>query len=103
MLRTRVNLAQERQSLSVLRSLSHSADLQLRLQQAVEGLSVVAISYYGVSLAGYALKVLKGWGLEIPIDQALGLILPLVCLLVWLATRRLHKRLHTKSAVSVTK
>lgn len=103
MLRTRVNLAQERQSQSVLRSLSHSADLQLRLQQAVEGLSVVAISYYGVSLAGYALKALKGWGLEIPTDQALGLILPLVCLLVWLATRRLHKRLHPKSAISVTK
>lgn len=44
MLRTRVNLAQERQSQGVLRSLSNSADLQSRLQQAVEGLSVVAIS-----------------------------------------------------------
>lgn len=94
MLRTRVNLAQERQSQSVLRSLSNSASLQLRLQQAVEGLSVVAISYYGIGLVGYTLKALKGWGLEIQVDQAIGLILPLVFLGAWYAIRRLHKRLH---------
>lgn len=101
MLRTRVNLAQERQSQSVLRSLSKSAGLQLRLQQAVEGLSVVAISYYGVGLVGYAFKALKGWGVEIPVDQALGVILPVVCFVVWLGTHRLHKRLRTRSASSV--
>ncbi len=30
--------------------------MQLRLQQEVEGLSVAAISFYGVSLAGYLIK-----------------------------------------------
>ena len=35
------------------------ADLQLRLQRTVEGLSVVAISYYAVSLAGYLLYPLS--------------------------------------------
>lgn len=94
MLRTRVNLAQERQSQSVLQSLSRSATLQLRLQQAVEGLSVVAISYYGIGLAAYLLKALKGWGLEVPVDQAIGLLLPLVCGATWLGLRRLHRRLH---------
>lgn len=73
-----MNLAQERQSQSVLRSLSNSANLQLRLQQAVEGLSVVAITYYGIGLVGYTLKALKGWGVGISVDQAIGLILPLV-------------------------
>lgn len=95
MLRTRVNLAQERQSQSVLESLSRSANLQLQLQQAVEGLSVVAISYYGIGLAGYGLKALKGWGLDVPVDQTIGLILPLVCGATWLGIRRLHKRLHS--------
>lgn len=103
MLRTRVNLAQERQSQSVLRSLSNSADLQLRLQQAVEGLSVVAISYYGIGLVGYTLKALKGWGLEISVDQAIGLILPLVFLGTWHAIRRLHKRLHANGATAFSK
>jgi uncharacterized membrane-anchored protein len=95
MLRTRVNLAQERQSQSVLASLSRSASRQLQLQQAVEGLSVVAISYYGIGLAGYALKALKGWGLNIPVDQATGLLLPLIAAATWLGIRRLHRRLHT--------
>ncbi len=94
MLRTRVNLAQERQSQSVLESLNRSAQRQLQLQQAVEGLSVVAISYYGIGLAGYALKALKGWGLDLPVDQTIGLLLPLVAGATWLGIRRLHKRLH---------
>lgn len=94
MLRTRVNLAQERQSQDVLESLNRSASRQLQLQQAVEGLSVVAISYYGIGLAGYALKALKGWGLDIPVDQVSGLLLPLIAAATWLGIRRLHKRLH---------
>lgn len=94
MLRTRVNLAQERQSQSVLESLSRSARRQLQLQQAVEGLSVVAISYYGIGLAAYALKALKGWGLDLPVDQTIGLLLPLVSVATWLGIRRLHRRLH---------
>lgn len=94
MLRTRVNLAQERQTQNVLSNLHRSARLQLKMQQAVEGLSVVAISYYGVGLAGYALKALKGWGIDVAIDQTLGIILPLVCAATWFGTRRLHERLH---------
>jgi len=93
MLRTRVSLAQERQSQSVLESLNRSAQRQLQLQQAVEGLSVVAISYYGIGLAGYALKALKGWGLDIPVDQVIGLLLPLVAMATWLGLRRLHRHL----------
>ncbi len=93
MLRTRVNLAQERQTQSVLDSLNRSTNRQLRLQQAVEGLSVVAISYYGVGLAGYALKALKGAGLALPVDLLSGLSLPLIAGAVWLGTRRLHHQL----------
>jgi uncharacterized membrane-anchored protein len=94
MLRTRVSLAQERQNQDVLESLNRSASRQLQLQQAVEGLSVVAISYYGIGLAGYALKALKGWGIDIPLDQSIGILLPLVAAATWLGIRRLHKRLH---------
>ena len=94
MRRPHVGLAQERQSQDVLKSLNRSASRQLQLQQAVEGLSVVAISYYGIGLAGYALKALKGWGLDIPVDQVSGLLLPLIAAATWLGIRRLHKRLH---------
>lgn len=96
MLRTRVNLAQERQTQSVLENLHRSAKLQLKMQQAVEGLSVVAISYYGLSLAGYALKALKGWGFEIHVDQTIGIMLPLICAATWYGTRRMHHKLQGK-------
>ncbi|NNK17121.1 MAG: DUF3422 family protein, partial [Sulfitobacter sp.] len=68
------------------------ADLQLRLQRTVEGLSVVAISYYAVSLAGYLLY---------PAAEVLGaskglltalITLPVVAA-VWLMVRRLRKHL----------
>ena len=94
MLRTRVSLAQERQNQNVLESLSRNARLQLKLQQAVEGLSVVALSYYGIGLAAYALKALNGWGIDIPVDRAVGLALPLVAGVAWFGLRRMHERLH---------
>jgi len=91
LLRTRVNIAQEKQTQEVLNSLSESARLQVRLQQAVEGLSVVAISYYLVGLAAYGLKGLKGIGLGLEIDAAIGLLLPLLCGLTWWNMKRLHR------------
>ena len=41
------------QNQALLESMDRRADLALRLQHTVEGLSVVAISYYAVSLAAY--------------------------------------------------
>jgi uncharacterized membrane-anchored protein len=46
LLRTRVEVALEAQNQQVLKSMEKRSHQQLRLQQTVEGLSVVAISYY---------------------------------------------------------
>jgi uncharacterized membrane-anchored protein len=53
LLRTRVGIEQEQQNRKILQSLDARAAQQLRLQQAVEGLSVAAISYYTLGLVGY--------------------------------------------------
>ncbi|NCQ25339.1 MAG: DUF3422 domain-containing protein, partial [Roseovarius sp.] len=63
LLRTRVDVDRSAQNQALLESMDKRADLQLRLQRTVEGLSVVAISYYAVSLAGYLLY---------PVAEALG-------------------------------
>jgi len=55
LLRTRVDVERQAQNQRLLESMDHRADLALRLQRTVEGLSVVAISYYGVGLALYLL------------------------------------------------
>ncbi|WP_230411957.1 DUF3422 family protein [Denitromonas iodatirespirans] len=99
LLRTRVSIAQEGQNQRVLERLSHSAAMQLRLQQAVEGLSVVAVSYYGVGLAAYGLKAVKGWGAGLNVDGLIGVVLPLVLGATWFGLRRLRHRLHGQTAV----
>ena len=55
LLRTRVDVERSAQNQALLTSMDRRADLQLRLQKTVEGLSVVAISYYAVSLVSYLL------------------------------------------------
>lgn len=50
LLSTRVDVQQNRQNSEILARMDERAAVQLRLQETVEGLSVVAISYYGVNL-----------------------------------------------------
>ncbi|MDJ1157918.1 DUF3422 domain-containing protein [Chelatococcus sp. SYSU_G07232] len=94
LLRTRVDVAIEHQNRDLLAAMNERTRLQLRLQQTVEGLSVAAISYYVVGLAGYVLKGAKDAGA--PLDPSLGtaLAVPLAVLFVWLVVRRIRKH-HT--------
>lgn len=93
LLRTRVDVERSAQNQSLLTSMDQRADHQLRLQQTVEGLSVVAISYYAVSLALYVLgPIEKTYGIS-KVYIAAG-VTPIVLLLVWLMIRRIHRRMH---------
>ena len=66
------------------------ADLQLRLQRTVEGLSVVAISYYAVNLvANMVYPVTEPMGLSKGMTMAV--LTPIVILLVWLGVNRIRK------------
>ena len=56
LLSTRVDIVREQQNQALLASMNRRARLQLRLQQTVEGLSIAAITYYGVGLVGYLAK-----------------------------------------------
>lgn len=94
LLSTRVDIARERQNQALLASMDRRAKLQLRLQQTVEGLSVAAIVYYVAGLVGYAAKAGKVAGLSIQPDLMVGLALPLIAALVFLALRRAQKGLH---------
>jgi uncharacterized membrane-anchored protein len=94
LLRARVEVRLQEQNRSLLDSMDRRARLQLRLQETVEGLSVVAISYYGLGLVGYLLKGLAEVGL--PVDPVLGamLALPLVVGAAWIGLKRTKRRLH---------
>lgn len=93
LLRTRIDVALEAQNRDLLASMDRRAHLQLRLQETVEGLSVVVLSYYSVGLAGYAFKALAKLGLPLNPDLATGLTIPLAVLGVWLGVGRMRARL----------
>ncbi|SIT75778.1 Uncharacterized membrane-anchored protein [Yoonia rosea] len=92
LLRTRVDVERSAQNQELLTSMDKRADLQLRLQRTVEGLSVVAISYYAVNLVLYVIA---------PISEPLGiskvlmaaLATPVVLLFVWLMVNRIRKHM----------
>lgn len=98
LLRTRVGIVQEHQNRQILQSLNARAAQQLRLQQAVEGLSVVAISYYLIGLIAYIGKAGKAAGLPLNPDLLTGALVPLLAGGVWLGMRALRRRLHAGSA-----
>ncbi|NIJ08445.1 putative membrane-anchored protein [Sphingomonas vulcanisoli] len=90
LLRTRIDIALAKQNRDLLTSMDRRTDLQLRLQQTVEGLSVAAISYYLVALIGYPLGAVPG----LRHDWAMAAAVPIVLAGVTLALVRLRRRLH---------
>ena len=92
LLGARVDVERSAQNQRLLESMDKRADLQLRLQKTVEGLSVVAISYYAVGLiSGMVKPAAVAAGLADAMVTAL--VTPPVVLLVWLAVRRIRRKL----------
>jgi len=90
LLRTRVDVERSAQNQALLASMDRRADLQLRLQRTVEGLSVVAISYYALNLLLYLVKPLAdNAGLSQPATAAIAV--PLVIAVVWALVRRVRR------------
>lgn len=77
--------------------MNRRADIELRLQSTVEGLSVAAVTYYIVGLAAYGAKSAAAWGLKIDADLTVGISIlvgisiPVVAVLVALGLRRIHR------------
>ncbi len=100
LLRARVDVTLESQNQKVLAQMNRRSQLQLRLQQTVEGLSVVAISYYTVGLTRYGLEAgqAAGW----PYDPTIGtgIAVPIVVIGVWWLVRRIRRGISTKDQPS---
>lgn len=96
LLRAKVDVAMEKQNRDILQTMSERAQLQLRLQQTVEGLSIAAVSYYVVGLLGYFLKGLAHGAPGFDSELAVGLAAPLVVVFIAFLVR--HKTKHTTMA-----
>lgn len=89
LLRTRIDIALARQNRDLLHSMDQRTLLQLRLQQTVEEISVVAISYYAVALIAYVIGAIS----ILPYKIAMAVTVPVVLGVVTLGLRHLHRKL----------
>ena len=94
LLRTRVDIALEAQNQQLLRSMETRARQQLMLQETVEGLSVVAISYYLIGIVGKFIDGAAEFMPSLDVKLVSWVSIPIVVALVWMAIRRLRRRVH---------
>ncbi|WP_439536795.1 DUF3422 family protein [Methyloversatilis sp.] len=92
LLRTRVDIELERQNQELLVQMNRRAKLQMRLQETVEGLSIVAITYYASQLVQYLAKGLHVW-LPLSPDTITAISIPVIAGLAALGLRRMRRKL----------
>lgn len=92
LLRTTVQVQLEDQNASLLSSMDERTRVQVHIQQAVEGFSIIAITYYAVGLIKICLESLVGLGFDPHLAKLLTLVaIPLVVCAVWSAVRHVRK------------
>ncbi|MGB7287722.1 MAG: DUF3422 family protein, partial [Salaquimonas sp.] len=91
LLRTKVEIEIENQNRNLLASMDKRTQLQYRLQQTVEGLSVAAVSYYVVGLFYYVSQALSNWlPLGITPKVAAGMFVPVAIFAIWFMVRSIR-------------
>lgn len=91
LLQTRVQVEVEEQNSEILRSLNSRANTQIKIQRAVEGLSIIAISYYLLSLFKLGVEGAHSLGLELSPQRAASLLGPLALLIIGGIALRIRK------------
>lgn len=94
LLNSMVDMIQTRQSIQMMEAMGRNSRMQLRLQEAVEGFSIFAISYYTLGLLQYLLEAANKSGFAIDAKLVTGLAAPVVLILVWTNTRLLRRRMN---------
>ncbi|MEB8386452.1 DUF3422 domain-containing protein [Rhodobacteraceae bacterium KMM 6894] len=91
LLRTRIDLALNRDNQVVLKSLDARNRKQVQIAQTVEGLSAVAITYYAVGLLSYVLSAIAPYmpG-ALPHYTMVAISVPFVLVAVWLSLHRMR-------------
>lgn len=93
LLRARIETRIENQNGRLLRSMERSAAMQLRLQTLVEGLSVVALSYYTIGLLAYVLKGAEAAWPHFDPYEVIGIATIPIIIAIWLMLHAMKKRM----------
>lgn len=93
--RTRLDVTMEMQNQSLLKSMNERARQQVRLSQAVEGLSTAAITYYAIGLLAYLLKGVPDFA--VADAQIVAAAIPVTLFAVWRGTSQATRSIFGKA------
>jgi uncharacterized membrane-anchored protein len=90
LLNATITVSIQTQNQQVLDTISRTAQSQYRLQGTVEGLSIIAVSYYALGILGY---IAEGLHELLPVEKPLVLTIlaPLVVFIAFIGIRRLRR------------
>ncbi|MGH8379435.1 DUF3422 domain-containing protein [Pseudomonas sp.] len=91
LLQARVQVEMEEQNAEIMHSLNARAESQIKIQRAVEGLSIIAITYYLLSLFKLFYAGLHTLGAPISARDALLAMAPVALLILLLILLRIRK------------
>lgn len=91
LLQARVQVEMEEQNSEILKSLNARADAQIKIQRAVEGLSIIAITYYLLNLLKLGYSGLHLLGAEVAPREAMLAMTPLAIAILALIIFRIKK------------
>ncbi len=91
LLLTRIDVRRKQQNQDILESMDRRSKMQLRLQQAIEVLSVAAVTYAAISLLGLFFNGVKSMGIPFNSELAMALLIPVIGYFVYLGVLHLHE------------
>ena len=89
LLRTEINVHMQLQNSEMLAGMNHSAKMQLKMQKTVEGISIVALTYYAIGVIGYLLAIFLHGDDKYTVMGLL--VLPVAALIWYLQKKILHR------------
>ncbi|MBD8495083.1 DUF3422 domain-containing protein [Pseudomonas syringae] len=90
LLQARAQVELEEQNGQILLSLNRRADTQIRIQKAVEGVSVIAITYYLLSLLKLIYQGGEALGVELSAQLAVLACIPVTLAVLWHSRRKIR-------------
>lgn len=97
LLLTRIDVRRKQQNQDILESLNRRAHMQLRMQQAIEMVSIAAVTYATVSLIGLGVNGLRSLGINLNADLTMLLSIPVVGYCAYLAVLYLQEQITQES------
>ena len=94
LLRTEINVHMQLQNSEMLAGMNHSAKMQLKMQKTVEGISIVALTYYAIGVIGYLLAIFLHGDDKYTV---MGLLVLPVAALIWYLQKKILHRINAST------